>query len=200
MPEHASAIEIVVGAILVQHTNWRNAERALGAMRDAALLEPEAIIAAPDEALVSAIRVSGTPTVKARRLHAIAQTIVDAGGLDAMLSLPAEELRVMLLATHGIGAETADAIALYAGGKRTFVIDAYTRRIFRRIGAGPERDRYEDWRAFFHEALAEADVRVFQRYHAWIVLHGKSVCRVRPSCSVCVLKAVCNTGRNAAGN
>ena len=194
MPEHATPIEVIVGAILVQHTTWENAERALETLRAAELLDSAVIIAAMDETLVDAIRVSGTPNVKARRLRAIAQTIVEAGGLDAMLALPLDELRSLLLATHGIGSESADAIALYAGGKRTFMIDAYTRRVFRRIGIGPERDGYEDWRALFQNALVAADVRVFQRYHAWIVLHARAVCRPRPRCGACPLKHVCKTG------
>lgn len=194
MPEHATPIEIIVGAILVQHTTWKNAERALDALRDASLLDAEAIVPATDETLVAAIRVSGTPNVKARRLRAIAQTIVDAGGLDALLALPVEGLRSRLLATHGIGRETADAIALHAGGKRTFVIDAYTRRIIGRIGIGPERHSYEDWRAFFESALPDADVRAFQRYHAWIVLHAKALCRPRPRCDACPLQLDCKTG------
>lgn len=34
----------------------------------------------------------------------------------------------------GIGPETADSILLYAGQKPSFVVDAYTRRIFSRLG------------------------------------------------------------------
>jgi endonuclease-3 related protein len=135
--------------------------------------------------------VSGTPSIKARRLRSLAQTIVDAGGLDAFLALPLEEVRPRLLATHGIGPETADAIALYAAGHRVFVIDAYTRRVFRRIGMGPEGDGYEDWRLWFEASLPDADATVFQRYHAWIVLHAKAVCRPRPLCARCPLIEMC---------
>jgi endonuclease-3 related protein len=190
-------MDIVVGAILVQHTTWQNAERALEAMRDAAMLDENAIAAAADETLVSLIRVSGTPTVKVRRLRAIAQTIVDAGGLDALLALPTGELRARLLATHGVGAETADAIALYAAGRRVFVIDAYARRMFGRIGLGPDGGRYDEWQRYFEDGLADADVPVFQRYHAYIVLHSKAVCRATPLCGECQIFAICPTGRTA---
>ena len=43
-------------------------------------------------------------------------------------------LRDELLGVHGIGAETADSILLYAGGLPSFVVDAYTYRIFARHG------------------------------------------------------------------
>lgn len=192
MPDYVRGpADVIAGAVLVQHTNWRNAERALENLRDADALDPAAILAMDEEALAVLIRASGTPSIKARRLRALAQTIVDADGLDAFLGLPLERLRPLLLATHGIGPETADAIALYAAGRRTFVIDAYTRRVFRRIGVGPVCDRYEDWRSCFEAALPDASVEVFQRYHAWIVLHAKAVCRPLPLCGGCPLAAMC---------
>ena len=40
--------------------------------------------------------------------------------------------RERLLAINGIGPETADSMLLYAGGHGSFVIDAYTKRIFHR--------------------------------------------------------------------
>ena len=46
-----------------------------------------------------------------------------------------QELRAELLQVRGIGPETADSILLYAGNKPTFVVDAYTRRLFHAPGA-----------------------------------------------------------------
>jgi endonuclease-3 related protein len=191
----AGPTDIIAGAILVQHTTWVNAARAVEALREADELDPASIIALPDERLIELIRVSGTPTVKAKRLRALAITIIDARGLDAFLALPLAEMRPLLLATHGVGPETADAIALYAAGHRTFVVDAYTRRLFGRLGIVPEGDAYEDWRAFFENALPGADATFFQCYHAWIVLHGKAICRPRPLCAACTLADVCDFGR-----
>ena len=53
-------------------------------------------------------------------------------------------LREQLLAIHGIGPETADAILLYAGGLPTFVVDTYTHRILARHGwIGYDADYHE---------------------------------------------------------
>lgn len=194
-PEHVrNAMDIIAGAVLVQHTTWINAERALEALRAAGGLDPARLARMPDDVLVPLVRVGGTPTVKARRLRAIAQTIVEAGGLDALLSLPADELRATLLATHGIGAETADAIMLYAAGQPVFVIDAYTRRLFRRIGIGPEADSYATWQQWFEDRLP-ADARSYQRHHAHIVLHAKAICRPKPRCQACPLTNRCNLAK-----
>ena len=119
-----------------------------------------------------------------------------AGGIDAFLALPLDAMRPLLLATHGIGPETADAIALYAAGQRTFVIDAYTRRLFSRLGLEPaDGAGYEAWQRHFEDALAAGDAAAFQRYHGYIVLHAKALCRAAPKCAACPLLRSCPHGR-----
>jgi len=138
--------------------------------------------------------------MKARRLRAIADSIEGAGGLDAFFALSDGELRERLLATHGIGPETADAIMLYAAGRPAFVIDAYTRRTFRRLGLGPAEDGYGAWQRFFVEGLQDvASVELFQRYHGHIVLHGKELCRSTPRCVPCPLLPHCSDARSRTG-
>src|SRR5438270_11966324 len=173
-PEHVRGpIDVLVGAVLVQHTTWSNAERALEAMRDAGTLDTAVIAAMPEGELAPLVRVSGTPTIKARRLRALAATVERNGGLAAFPRLPTPMLRAELLATHGIGPETADAILLYAAGRRVFEIDSYTKRIFSRIGAGPGGSAgYDLWQRFFEDALGrDGDATMYQRYHGYIVLH-----------------------------
>jgi endonuclease-3 related protein len=183
--------EVLAGAVLVQHTDWRNAERALEALRAAGALDTRVLATLATAELEALVRVSGTPSVKARRLRALARTVEDAGGVGAFLALPLAELRPRLLATHGIGPETADAIALYAAGQRVFVVDAYTRRLFGRLGLGPGGGSYDGWQRRIEDALPGAGVADFQRQHAAIVLHAKRVCRARPRCAECPLAPSC---------
>jgi len=192
-------MDVIAGAVLVQHTTWRNAERALERLHEAGALNPERLAAIDEERLRDLVRVSGTPSVKARRLRAVAHTIVEAGGLAAFLALPDAELRARLLATHGVGRETADAIALYAAERRVFVVDAYTKRLFSRIGVRPPADSYDAWQRLLEEAMPAADATLFQRFHAWIVLHCKSICRPAPRCESCVLRASCAFARDHSG-
>jgi endonuclease-3 related protein len=198
MPDVARGpIDVIAGAVLVQHTQWANAERALHALHAAGTLDIRALATLPLERIEALVRVSGMPAMKARRLRAIAETIERAGGLDAFFALPDAELRELLLATHGIGPETADAIMLYAAGRPSFVIDAYTRRTFGRVGLGPAEGSYADWQRFFVDALAGiASVELFQRYHGHIVLHGKDRCGATPRCAPCPLLPLCVEGRS----
>ncbi len=191
--------EVIVGAIPTQRTAWTNAEKALANLKRAGVLSPAAMMALPVLDLAELIRPSGFYRSKARKLRALLDLLFDrfAGDLDRLLAAPGEDLRTALLATHGIGAETGDAILLYAARRPFFVVDAYARRTFGRLGMRSEGDTYESWRRLFEGSLAP-EAALFGEYHALIVAHGKDVCRAEPLCDSCVLAAACSTRRAAS--
>jgi endonuclease-3 related protein len=189
--------EVIVGCILVQNTAWTNVERALQRLRAANALNPAVIDTLSQEELEVLVKPSGQYRQKARKLRAFLDLARRHGGLDALLAIPARELRPLLLATFGIGPETADAIICYGAKQRAFVIDAYTMRVFTRLGIGPiSSANYDDWQRFFLDNLRDSaggDQRdLFARYHALIVLHAKHLCRKRaPRCGECLLASGC---------
>jgi len=187
-----SPFEVVVGAILTQSAAWVNVERAIDNLRAAGVLSPEGLLKIGLDELARLIHPAGYYNAKARKLKAFVEMLFDrhAGELDSLFALPLPQLRQELVATHGIGQETADSIILYAAEKPSFVIDAYTRRVFSRLGLAPAGDNYASWQAMFSEALPR-DVHLFNEYHALIDRHAKSVCRKTPLCSQCCLREVC---------
>ena len=188
----ADPFEVITGAILVQNTAWANVERALDNLRAAAALTPEAMAALPEPALEELVRPSGQYRQKARKLRAFLALAARHGGFAPLLTFPAAVLRGELLATWGIGPETADAIIVYASRQPAFVIDAYTMRLFSRLDVGPVASRdYATWQAFFTTHLPE-DRDTWARYHALIVMHCKHLCRKRaPLCRQCTLSTRC---------
>lgn len=187
--------EVAVGAILVQHTTWVSVEIALDRLRDAGVLSFDAMTAAEDATLAEAIRPTGTFNVKLRRLRAFLELCAAHGGVEGLFALPADCLRERLLATHGIGKETADAIVLYSARQLAFVVDAYTQRIFGRLALGPASAVYDHWQRYFVERLP-CDRDLWARYHALIVLHAKHLCRARaPRCGDCSLADHCTYPR-----
>lgn len=203
--------EVCVGAILTQNTAWTNVERAIANLKAAGVLEPQKLFAVPVRRLAALIRPAGYYNVKARRLRAFLQVLVrDFGGdLARMLAGETAAVRARLLAIPGIGPETADSMLLYAGGHLSFVIDAYTRRIFQRHGwsgnppppaariTRPATSRatrpgqqpaedgfsYSALQALCEQALrhrpAAATLDYWQDYHAQLVQVGKHFCRPR---------------------
>lgn len=183
--------EIAIGAVLTQGTAWTNAARAVASLKRAGSHRAEALRALPRANLARRIRQAGFHNVKAARLKALADWWLDHGGYRGLQRLPTDELRRDLLAVHGIGRETADAIVLYVFERRVFVIDAYARRILSRVGAIGGDEGYETLRAGVEEAFT-GGVPECNEYHALLVEHGKTHCRSKPLCAGCCLAAVCD--------
>jgi endonuclease-3 related protein len=181
---------IMVGAVLTQNTAWTNVEKAITNLKTAKALSPEAIAEAPHRRLAAWLKPSGYFNIKAERLRAFCQWLARRGGARRIARLPTQVLRAELLQVHGIGPETADDILLYAFNRPVFVIDAYTRRLFQRLGLIRGDEKYEQLRHWFETALV-ADARLFNEYHALIVAHAKDVCRKRPQCSACKIGRLC---------
>lgn len=182
-----SPFEVMVGAVLTQNTAWVNVERAIDNLREADLLSAQAIAAMHPQTLAEYLRPAGYFNVKAKRLQALCKYLVAHPQLEQS---DTQSLRVRLLTVHGIGPETADDILLYAYQRPVFVIDAYTRRLFGRLGLMEGDASYETLRANFETGLGE-DVALFNEYHALIVMHAKHVCRKKPLCDSCCLSRHC---------
>jgi endonuclease III related protein len=171
-------LEIIVGAVLVQQTRWETVEAAVVRLRDAELLTPAALAWADTAALAALIRPCAFHAQKAPGLQAIARHILDRHGGDvaALLEQERSALRAELLGLSRIGRETADTIMLYAGGHPVFIVDAYTRRLFARVGLAPgfefERARYDDVQALIEAAIQSAEqpaIGVGRPVAAWLI-------------------------------
>lgn len=180
--------EVIIGAILTQNTSWKNVRQSIQVLRQHGLLNFEALSDLPVSELASMIRSSGYYNQKARKLKAFCEYLRAQwqGDLSTLLSREMDDLRRDLLQVHGIGPETADCIVLYAAYHPSFVVDAYTHRIFHRHGWIGEEVDYHSLRDYFMQAL-EPDVTFFQEYHALLVRTGHLHCRRKPNCLSCPL-------------
>lgn len=192
--EDTGPLDVCLGAILVQHTSWTNVEHAIERLYGAGVDSLEKIVVLPEDELALLVRPVGTPLTKARRLQTFAALVLDHGGFEGLFAIPASELRALLLATNGIGPETADVILLYGARLPVIVHDAYTARLFRRLGTGPERDSYERWQSWLNAHLP-VDGVYRRAHHAAIVVHCKLTCRTRPKCIECPLLSLCAFGQ-----
>ena len=202
-----------MGAILTQNTSWINVERAITNLKAAQVLEPEKLFALPEPQLAELIRPAGYFNVKARRLRSFLRELVETfgGDLNRLFAGKTSVVRERLLAIHGVGPETADSLLLYAGGHHSFVIDAYTKRIFQRHNCSPKSTRlrsatarqavqssnsssdYDGLKLLCESALNQKSGKArqdyWQDYHAQLVMVGKHFCWTRePRCDQCPLQ------------
>lgn len=192
----SSPFEVVIGAVLTQNTAWHNVEKALANLREKKALSPEALWNMELDELEECLRPSGFFRLKAKRLRNLLAWLTEFEGWDAspanlklnfLRGTGTKDLRRGLLAVTGIGPETADCILLYALQRESFVVDAYTKRIFSRHGFFPSDMAYEDIRSLFMRSIPQ-DVHLYNEYHALIVRTGNTFCKKsNPLCSRCPL-------------
>ncbi|MDW7984449.1 MAG: endonuclease III domain-containing protein [Acidobacteriota bacterium] len=190
--------DVAVSAVLTQNTQWSRAFRALQDLRQAGLDTPDAVARAQRSVLERLVRPAGSFRRKAQTIQALARFVVtECGGHPRRLSTwPLDRARSALLAIHGIGPETADAILLYACGVPVAVVDAYTVRILQRHGLLPAgRWRYEDVQHQM-ETWFSGDAEAWKELHAQMVTVGRTFCKARgPLCMACPWRPLLPEGR-----
>ncbi len=181
--------EIIAGAVLTQNTSWSNVEKAIENLNRAKQMKIDKIRKIPVKKLGRLIRPAGYYNQKAERLKIVADYF---SRHFRDRTIPGRE---ELLAVKGIGPETADSILLYAFDKPYFVVDAYTRRIFSRLGLIRHDWSYDKIQEFFMKSLENVKGRkkteMFKEYHALIVEHAKRHCRAKADCDDCFLAISC---------
>ena len=214
-PEYSSGpknekqqLEVIFGAILTQNTNWKNVEKAIINLNKNKLIDVKKIINIGNKNLAEIIKSSGYHNQKAKKLKNFCKFLLKCqkseisdhdqksqrfltnhnGKLKLLFKKNIDGLRKELLSINGIGPETADSIILYSARKPIFVIDAYTKRIFNRIGY--KEKSYEEFQKLFMKSLENSE-KLFNEYHALIVELGKNICKKKPLCGMCPINAYC---------
>ena len=179
--------EIILGAVLTQNTSWKNVTKALINLIENDICRPSDILEISTEKLAQTIKSSGYYNQKARKIKIITKFLIDGNYLNGE-KIPD---RNDLLSLWGIGPETADSILLYAYKSSIFVIDAYTMRIFGRLGIIDAYLKYDSAQKFFTDNFS-GNVNEINEYHALIVRHAKEFCRKKPLCKNCPLEFECD--------
>lgn len=127
--------EIIIGAILIQNTNWRNADRARLLFKKQTDFKPSLILAMTTEELQNAVRPAGFFRNKSKAIYSIFSWL-DKYNFDysAIKNIFGADLRHYLLQLHGVGEETADVLLTYVFEVPTFISDKYARTLFTLLG------------------------------------------------------------------
>lgn len=127
--------EIILGAILVQNTNWRNVVPALTNLKAATAFAPAKIHALNANQLEPLIHSSGFYHNKSKAIAAVFNWLATFDyDLITIKQARGDRLRHDLLQLRGIGAETADVFLVYIFDVPTFIADNYARRLFTQLG------------------------------------------------------------------
>ena len=158
--EKNKELEVAIGAILTQNTNWQNVEKAINNLKTQRLLSSKKLEEINTKRLAVLIKPSGYYNQKAKKIKKFIKFLKSGKKFN----------RDNLLSVWGIGPETADSILLYAYDQPIFVIDAYTKRIMARLGF--KEETYDELQKLFMQNLPK-DVQLYNEFHALLVKLGK---------------------------
>lgn len=164
--------EIIVGAILIQNTNWRNADRAMALFRQETAFDPEKILALPTTKLQELVRPAGFYKNKSRSLVSVfswlQQWHYDYPQIRHHFG---PKLRDQLLTLRGVGQETADVLLTYIFDVPTFIADKYARTLFTQLGI----DHLTDYQSLkkICQLPAAFDAAMAKDFHGQIDEFGK---------------------------
>lgn len=190
--------EIMIGAILTQNTSWKNVEKALGQLAANDMTTIADFTPKLEKEIKSAIKPSGYYRQKYDRIMRLVDLIESYqqrfelnSKREALNTIKRNLTREELLEIKGIGPETADAVLLYAFNHLEFVIDAYTRRILKRLELADGNESYNQLKELMEQALEE-DLEVYQEFHALLDELAKNYCSKQgPKCPQCPLSSLC---------
>lgn len=130
-----SKIEIIVGAILVQNTNWNNVRRSLANIKKDTSFNPNKIVELDPDELIELIRPSGFYKNKSKAILDVFQWLsAHEYDFEQIKQHYGASLRKELLKLHGVGDETADVLLLYVFDVSVFIADNYARKLFAALG------------------------------------------------------------------
>lgn len=185
-------LEIMVGAILTQNTNWSNVQKAIVNLKSEKLLDYQSLSQLSVDELAQLIRPAGYYNLKAQRLKNLFDMVADSydGEVGLFLGDELGSARENLLGVKGVGPETADSILLYACGHPVFVVDMYTHRVFSRHNMVEEETDYQAIQDVFVDHLPQ-DLQLYNEFHALIVRVASTFCKkTKPLCETCPLQGL----------
>ncbi len=191
-------MEVIVGAVLVQGTNWKTVARLLETLKDEHLLDFNRLLDIDEEELAERIRPAGFNTKKSRRLKDISRLFLDHGGdIAQFFARDADTVRRELLTIPGIGPGTADNILLYAGNIPIYMVDPFTIRLLVRHGiVGPHADERDIQKLIHRELTPDEEpygAKLFCDFQALVVRLGRDFCaKTEPKCFDCPLRRFLN--------
>lgn len=143
--------------------------------------DPHALAAASPDALELIIQSTGFYRVKARNLQAMAAQLVARHGGAVPADMEA------LTALPGVGRKTANVVLGHALGVPGWPVDRHVLRVADRIGL----IHTEDAVAAEHQLCALLPPARWTRASDTLILHGRRICKPKPMCDSCHVRAGC---------
>lgn len=162
--------EMLTGMILIQNTNWKNADRSLANLKQATDFQIDRMLSLPTEKMEELIQPSGFFHNKAIYLRSLLTAYRD--HFAEWEKLPTNLLRKNLNALKGVGNETADVLLLYYFHRPVFVADNYSMKLFAKLHTFTKKPTYIQLKTAVERDF-KLDSKQAEELHALIDEFGK---------------------------
>lgn len=181
----------LIGAILSQNTSDVNSRRAFERLIDT-FGAWERVAEASIDQIAEAIKGGGLGRIKAGRIKAILERLLESQGsldLGFLEGLPLAEAKAWLEKLPGVGPKTAACVLLFSLGRPVIPVDTHVYRVSRRLGLIDSKV----WPKEAHQLLEEVvPPQARYQFHLHMLAHGRSVCKAqRPLCYQCIFQRGC---------
>ena len=185
----ASLFALIVGVVLSQNTNDRNAIEAFRRLAEAlgGVVTPEAVLRTPRDRLEEAVKPAGMYRRRVDTILGIARFFVENPWVEESLcKMGIKDARKLLLGLRGVGPKTVDVVLMNYCSFPVFPVDTHISRILERWGV---RGGYEEKRKW-GETFFPPEVR--REAHMLLIELGRRYCRPgRPRCDECPVRECC---------
>lgn len=185
-------LDELIDCVLSQSTNDNNRDRAFEALKQA-FPTWEAVMNAPTEAVIAAIKPAGLANQKGPRIQEILRRIYAERGelnIDFLGDLPVPEAKAWLMRFHGVGPKTAAIVLCFAFMRPAFPVDTHIHRVGQRIGFLPQGISADDAHPVMEAIVPPED---YFNFHIHLIQLGREICQARrPRCEVCPLTPYCD--------
>jgi endonuclease-3 len=191
---------LFVWEVLSVHSTPVKVEAAMGALKRALALTPDAMWRAPRAKLEGAVKLAGPYTEQ--RMQAL-RTGVDifrrTPSLPDVVRGPLPEARRALKPLPQLGDAGAHRMLLFAADHAVLPIDARVNRVGRRLGYGNGSEDFRQSAKSLQRDMSAGlspGVSEFRRAYLYLSHHGASTCTdADPHCTVCPLLSDCPEGK-----
>ena len=179
--EHADPYGLLVAVVLAARATDATVNKATPALFDVAGT-PEKMVALGEERLMELIKTISLYKGKARNVIGLSRILVEQHGGQV------PRTREALEALPGVGRKTASVVLATAFGEPAIAVDTHVFRVANRTGLAPGA-KPEDVERGLEAVVPD---RRKSRAAAWLVLHGRYVCKARkPDCPACRIRDLC---------
>ncbi len=185
-------LDELIDCILSQSTNDANRDRAFAGLK-ATFPTWEAVMHAPTEAVIAAIKPAGLANQKAPRIQHVLREIYAQRGelnIDFLADVPLDDAKAWLMQFNGVGPKTAAIVLCFAFNRPAFPVDTHVHRVGQRVGFLPEGISADKAHPVMESIVPPEDHYAF---HINLIKLGREICQARrPKCELCPLTAHCD--------